>query len=311
MAMVTRSPKNLRSNKFSKSQPIKSIITNTRNQEKVQSLNETFQIKDQNAEVLSQNLSFNGLLKADEVQKLSTDEKITLIVNKAIDVMNMFYEMKDTMTKYESAIEKLCKENSVLVEENNSMKKRMLDLESNVHCKDNDNVKSQEEGMILKYERLKQNLKQDECEFWGVDELPDEDLTSKVIEIASQFNTIVSPKDIAFVTRKKTNITTNHGIPRTIRVKFYNRFIRDKLVKEGKTLRVARSNELDQRNGRSFIYINEALTKHMEYIFGKTRELKRKKVISRTWCKQGRVFIQWGNHAPKIVERIEDLDGFK
>lgn len=281
-------------------------ISTGKKQTNTQSLNETFRVQGHDAEILSQNVSFDGFLKADEVQKLSTDNKIALVVNKAIVVMNMFHDMKDTLTKYESAIENLLKQNSVLVDENTSMKKRISDLELEVKSKRE--TLHQDEGMILKYERLKQNMKQDECEIWGVDELTDEDLMAKVIDIAGQFNTLVSSKDVAFVTRKRASATPRQGIPRAIRVKFYNRCLRDELIRQGKTMRVPRSNNMDQRNGRGFIYVNEALTKHMEHIYGKARELKRKQMISKTWCKNGKVFVQWGTAPPKLIERIEDLN---
>lgn len=63
--------------------------------------------------------------------------------------------------------------------------------------------------------------------------------------------------------------------------------------------------------GRDFIYINEALTKHNEFLYGKTRDLKRKKVISRTWCKQGKIFIQKGDDPPKVVDKLSDLNGYE
>lgn len=306
------SPKNTRSKAKGNSQP--SIIVNKKKVSNgKKSMNETFEMT---SEIISETPVIQKdvpvlrkFLDKKELQKLSADEKISLVVDRAVDVINSFNSMKETIEKYEKAIERLFNENSILAKENTLIKEKMGVLESALLEKEN--LSRESEPMMVKYERVKQQLKNDECEFWGVDEIPEENLFSTVIDIAKKFNTDVSTNDIVFVSRRTSKISKQQNIPRVIRVKFYNRFIRDKLVYEGRSLRIPRSNLVNEKNGRDFIYINEALTKHNEFLYGKTRELKRKRVISRTWCKQGRVYIQKGNDPPRVIDHVKDLNDYE
>lgn len=132
-----------------------------------------------------------------------------------------------------------------------------------------------------------------------------------MIDVAKVFKVNLLADDISFVMRKKSSIASQHDIPRAIRIKFYDRKKRDHFVEAGKSMRVPRHAHVDERNGRNYIYVNEALTRHNEFIYGRARELKRKNVIKRTWCRRGKIFIQWGNFPPKLIERLKDFDEVK
>lgn len=307
-----RSPKNLRSKGKSNSQPTSSV-NQGRTLNKRKSLNETFEItNDVNNEAQNNSepvpIINDKFFDKKELEKLSTNDKISLVVDKAIDVINSFNTMKENVLKYEKAIEKLMCENSILTNENTLIRKKLDDLEIKLKEKETSYVNNEE--MLEKCDHLKQQLKNDECEIWGVNEVQEEDLLSVVVDIAKKFNTVVSTNDINFISRKNSGLSKKQNAPRVIRVKFYNRLIRDKLIKEGRSLRIPKSNTVNQENGHEFIYINEALTRRNEFLYGKARELKRKKVIEGTWCKQGRVFVQRGNLPPKLVGKIEDLNDF-
>lgn len=150
-------------------------------------------------------------------------------------------------------------------------------------------------------------LRNDECEFWGVVEIENEDVISVVIDTAKKFDVVVNAEDISFSKRRNLSETNRMNIPRPIRVKFYNRVKRDQLVKAGRTIRIERHANIDQRNGREFIYVNEALTFNNELIYGKAREMVRKKKIQKTWCKFGKIFIQGVNTPPRVVNSVQEL----
>lgn len=300
---IEHTPRVLRSKRNGNTSNLKSNPNKTLSQNVVNTADKEFKSAE------SSNLnSVSSFLDLKDIENLSTDEKISLVVNRAIDVINSFNNLKLIVEKYEHKIDKLSKENATLSKENEIIKVRLTEIENSLsnqeqNCNEND-------GHVLKFNSMKQAMKNDECEFWGVDESQNEDLVSKIIDVAQKFNTTILPDDISFVSRRKSNIASKLNIPDVIRVKFYNRRIRDKLVKEGRLLRIPRSINIDQRQGRNFIYINEALTGHNEYLYGKTREMKRKKLISRTWCKNGKIFMQCDNKPPVLVEKVEDLNVF-
>lgn len=233
-----------------------------------------------------------GFLNKEDVKKLPIEDQIILVVNRAIDISNAFYNLKE---KYEKDIHELKDQNLKLKEDNQVMKEKLRNLQSLSHSNSN-------------YERIKQELKNDECEFWGVEEENNENLLQTVINVAKKFKVDLSPDEISYVTRKKMSTNTKHGFPRTIRIKLYNKRKRDQLIETGKSMRIPRQSQVDEKNGRSFIYINEALTNHFEYLYGKARELKRKNIVNKTWCKAGKIFIQWGTTSPKLIENLKDFD---
>lgn len=232
-----------------------------------------------------------------EIKKLSLDEKIELILNKCLDVMSVNRKLQCSLVKYEKTVGDLVRDVGILHEENHSLKEQISKFSSHT-------------DYDMKYERLKQRMKNDEIEIWGIEEHANEDITTVVIDVAKNFNVDLEPNDMIFANRRKLNNKAGHDIPRTIKVKFYNRLKRDKLIQAGKSIRLPRNENIDGNNGRNFVYINEALTKHMEYIYGKTRELKRKNKINKTWCKNGRIFVQRGNQPSKLIETIIDLNDY-
>lgn len=232
-----------------------------------------------------------------EIKRLPLDEKIELVLNKCLDVMSFNEKLQSNLSRCEKIIGDLVKDVSVLHEENSYLKNQIATLSTHTNHD-------------LKYERLKQAMKHDEIEIWGVEEKSDENIINTVMRIAEDFKVNLTPDDIMFANRRKLSNKAGHNVPRTIRVKFYNRMKRDQLVQAGKHTKLPRSENVDGKNGRNFIYINEALTKHMEYIYGMTRELRRKNCISKTWCKKGKVFVQRGNEPPKLIESVDDLNGY-
>lgn len=157
------SPKNLRSKGKTNSQPINPV---QKEDKPVSSkpLNKTFEVPPTLMEAPEKNIpALQKYLDKDELNKLSTDEKITLVVDRAIDVINSFNSMKENIVRYEKSIEKLIHENSILAKENSLMKEKMEILEATLSQKDK--VCEDKDELAIKYEHLKQQLKNDECEF--------------------------------------------------------------------------------------------------------------------------------------------------
>lgn len=70
--------------------------------------------------------------------------------------------MKENIVRYEKSIEKLIHENSILAKENSLMKDKMEILEATLSQKAK--VLEDKDELAIKYEHLKQQLKNDECE---------------------------------------------------------------------------------------------------------------------------------------------------
>ena len=90
--------------------------------------------------------------------------------------------------------------------------------------------------------------------------------------------------------------------PRRIVTKFSNTNIKNEVYQKRLKLR--------QDPSAKNIYINEDLTKNKQEILYETRKLKRKKNISNTWTRDGRVFIKVaGQDNPKEMRkgRVEQI----
>lgn len=355
--MMNRTPIQLRnrersdaSQKTKRNLEKKSGKGNSLNVNKSFDLHETVSVTSNNTSTKYPTLSkiLNLQLNEDELKKMSSDEKILLILNRSDIIMKAHEELHETVIQYQNIISELVKKNQSLELENTNIKENLIQLErigklnseeiskNNLLVqKENDSLRDmnnylkeeldifktqimagkngtdkQNESLLIDYERMKQNLKSDEIEIWGIKESKDENLLNLVLNVAQKFDVHILESEIVFVKRRKTKIATRQNIPNPIRVKFYNRKKRDELIKSGRMMKVKSDDNADEKNGRNFIYINEALTLRNEFLFGRVRELKRKKKISKGWCRWGKIFIQEGNDPPMLVNRLEDLDGF-
>lgn len=241
-----------------------------------------------------------------DYSKLSLDAKMELLLNRSSTIIKAYDCLHKTINDYQGIISKLAKENESLKKENESIKSELIQISTIFECNKKESDSKLKE-LSKRNEKLNQELRNDECEFWGVDEIENEDVISVVIDTAKKFDVVVNAEDISFSKRRNLSETNRMNIPRPIRVKFYNRVKRDQLVKAGRTIRIERHANIDQRNGREFIYVNEALTFNNELIYGKAREMVRKKKIQKTWCKFGKIFIQGVNTPPRVVNSVQEL----
>lgn len=241
------------------------------------------------------------------LSQMSVQKQLEIMIAKSADIMNAYQDVQRTVLKYQEVISQFMASNEELKKENEELKTRLVAIESRMDM-NNDNM---HEDLIINYEKMKQDLKKDEIEIWGVKEFENENLMETVTQLASKFEVDIATTDVNFAFRLKSKIANKNNIPNPIRVKFYNRRKRDLLIDSSRKMRIKNDDNADERNGRNFIYINESLTKHNEFVFGRVRELKRRKVIEKGWCKNGKIFIQMGNHPPKLINKIEDLDGFQ
>lgn len=256
----------------------------------------------------------NLFLSKEQARSMSTDEKLELVLNRCVDLISTNESLSNSIKEYQIVISRLVDDNKKLLQENELIKKDLNSLNDQfkhvlTEITDIRNSMDQDNGNVLiECEKLKQNLKKDEIEIWGVPQTDDEDLNEKVVEIANKFDVNISVSDVNFARRRVTKISKRQNLPNPIRVKFYNRRKRDDLIIAGRNMRIKVDDSLESKDGRNYIYVNESLTSHNEFIYGRIRELKRKKRISKGWCRDGKLFIQKGNSPPMLITRIEQLD---
>uniref|UniRef100_A0A336LGH0 CSON008966 protein n=1 Tax=Culicoides sonorensis TaxID=179676 RepID=A0A336LGH0_CULSO len=189
---------------------------------------------------------------------------------KKIKILMKHPKFPKNFEKYDIIIQNLIEQNEDLKRENKLLKEKLVAMEKN-------KTNIVEENFSNKINQLKQNMKENELEIWGLDEFENENINETIVNIAKEFNVDIMESDIRFAFRRSSNIISKLNVPKAIRVKFYNRIKRDELLNAGRSMRIPRHENADKKDERNFIYINEALTKYNDFLFGRTRELKRKK----------------------------------
>lgn len=289
---------------FSVNQSVKkTAMKNSSLSQPLKSSNEMIIIDDENATAV--------LVHENELKDLSLDQTFELILERTTVIMNAYNGLHETIVKYQKTISDLVSSNENLAEENVCMKKRLDNLEAFIK-NEKEIAQNETRDLTNKCNSLQQEIKNDECEFWGIDETKEEDLIPLIMNIAKEFDVNIQKEDIIYAARKKKfHSNTRNFVPRPIRVKFYNRIQRNALIKAGKFIRIRKHVDVDQRNGANFIYINEALTRHNEFIYGKARELMKKKKIEKTWCRLGKIYVKGVNCTPKLIDNFSDLNEFE
>lgn len=190
---------------------------------------------------------------------------------------------KSLALQKEELIKQLKSENSILRGEIEELKEELKEKSKQITVLENDVVDVQ------------QYIRRNNVEICGIpDNVSDNDLEKKVIELASVIDVKINKHDIEACHRLKARRNTN-GPKRTI-VRFTNRKWCDKLhankkkIKEDKERKISvklKSLGLDHKK----VYINNNLCPSNKFLWGKCKRLHDAKLIDRFWIYNGFVYI--------------------
>lgn len=198
----------------------------------------------------------------------------------------------DTLNSHkEDIIKQLKDENTILRAEIEDLKEELQEKSSLITDLEKDVVDVQ------------QYIRRNNIEICGIpDNIPDNELEEKVIDIATALDVKINKNDIEACHRLKDR-KNNTGPKRTI-VRFTNRKWCDRLhknkrkIREGKVSTKFKSLGLDHKK----VYINNNLCPYNKFIWGKCKSLYDEELIDRFWIYNGFIYI---------ADDITDIRGTK
>lgn len=189
-----------------------------------------------------------------------------------------------------------------LLEENKRLRKKIEKLESK-----NDDVQED----LVEVERHSHNLDQytrrNNIEISGIpNSVKDKDLEGKCIDIFSSVDIDVKPEEIEACHRLPSR---NANKDKNVIVRFVNRKVIEKACSKESRNKLSACSKLElgfQEDTK--LFFNENLSPYYRRLAWMCRELKRKKEISGTWFRDGKLFYKMDDDSyPECVSHSEDL----
>lgn len=224
-------------------------------------------------------------------QTVSETISLSDIYKKLENIQTTIKQMQSEMTYYKETVKTLTQQNISLRNDNDKLKARIQNTEYQV-------------------ESIKQQQLQNNILLCGIPETENEDLSIIVKNITNTLSITLNTDEITTIHRKTISGTKSAGLPAPILVKFTNTQIKNDIMnaKKGKQLDTT---ILATKTIKRPIYINEHLTRHRQYIFKNTRDLRREKKIEYTWTKNGDIYIRQKSDSPAVkIKNIEQLNAF-
>lgn len=162
-------------------------------------------------------------------------------------------------------------------------------------------LKSDLKEVIEKNDELEQYSRRSCLRVSGINESDNENVTEKIIHLASRTGADITARDIDRAHRVgKKNTGRNRQADREIIIKFSTYDARLKFLKSRTKLR--------EKNEK--IYINEDLTKFRKNLAYECRDLRRKKLIKNTWVFGGNIYVEEnsGNKVP--IRGLNDIEKY-
>ena len=187
-----------------------------------------------------------------------------------------------------------------LTNENLLMKAEIIELK--------ESLKSKELQMIDIEKRstnVQQYVRRNNIEISGIDEnISDDNLESKVIEIANCIGVKVKNRDIEACHRLKSR---NSKVKNTI-VRFINRKIRDNFHRNKNNLK-SQKESLSNIGINNTLYINNNLCPYNKFLWSKCKKLFNEKLITRFWVFNGNIFIapELNDDNGMMIDHLSDL----
>lgn len=223
----------------------------------------------------------------------SVSEAISLSdISKKLDIIqNTIENIKTEMASYKEIAQNLNDQNLSLRNDNDKLKTQIQNVEYQVEC--------------MKQQQLLNNIL-----ICGIPETNNENLSSVITNIANKLDVPLCSDDIKILYRKTITGTKSAGLPAPIIVQFTNTKTKNEIMaaKKGKLLDTTITNTVTNKRP---IYINDHLTRHRQYLFKQTRDLKRNKHIEYTWSRNGDIYIRQKKDSPAVkIKHIEQLNAF-
>ena len=221
------------------------------------------------------------------------------IFKNEIEAMKLY--LTDLINKQrDNIINELKAEINSLRKENKSLKTELSSIRSS--------LKSQEE-IIYNLEKdlinHQQYSRRNNIEIVGIpEEVTQEQLENKVIEIAKCANIKINNNDIEACHRLKKK-KSDKGPARTI-VRFTNRKHSENFHRNKKSLKLY---DLSKININNKLFINCNLSPYNSMLWGKCKKLFVNNLINRYWVFNGHLNINYGQNDPinKKIEHLDDL----
>nr|XP_039271070.1 uncharacterized protein LOC120345613 [Styela clava] len=163
-----------------------------------------------------------------------------------------------------------------------------------------------EEDLYFVTEKLEEQERRsrlDNLEFHGLPPTVNEDTDKIIMEIGKSIHVDIKPSDISVTHRSPTHNTNIH---KPIIVKFTNRKIRSKILKNRHLIRTAANGPLTKNLSKAFIVEN--LTEKNKNLFYQAKILKKQCGYAFLWTSNGRVLVKKNKDtSPLSISDEEDL----
>lgn len=201
-------------------------------------------------------------------------------IQKSINFLSEKYDIicKENK-KFSKELVEIKKNHEELKKENKTLRNQIENLQKEI-------VHNEEKGNINS-----QNLLRNNIEIKGIPQK--EDIDDQEI-IKKNFNKIGirSEKEDILEIRREENRNKNENV---IKIKLKNEHIKKHILEKSKQYYKNKGKlttlDINLKNNQNIIYINEELTPKLKYLFGKTKEL-RKKGFKYIWIKNGKIFVR-------------------
>jgi FtsZ-binding cell division protein ZapB len=180
-------------------------------------------------------------------------------------------KLDQTLSQLQSAlteIDELRGTNRKLMEENQNLREKVIEIESEVN-------------------HLSQYSRNRNVELHGIPQRPNEDIEALVMNIGKKLQVQVSPKE--FVAHRLGAEASNRHRP--ILIQFDSRKARDSLMKSGKRLKL-KLKDVDSDFGEGPLYINDNLTPYYKKLLFRAKEVRQKLNYKYLWVANSKVLMK-------------------
>jgi FtsZ-binding cell division protein ZapB len=195
-------------------------------------------------------------------------ESLEKIFNVQFETINN--KLDQTLSQLQNAlkeIDELKGANRKLTEENQSLRERVGQIESEVN-------------------NLSQYSRNRNLELHGIPHKPNENIEALVVNVSRRLQVQMDPKE--FVAHRLNGASDRH---RPILVQFDSRKVRDSLLKSAKRLKL-KLRDINSDFGEGPLYINENLTTYYKKLLFQAKEVRRRLSYKYLWVANSKILIK-------------------
>lgn len=144
----------------------------------------------------------------------------------------------------------------------------------------------------------------------GIPAQKNENLENIFKSITTSIEAPIQKEEITDIYRKKISSTNSSGMPAPIVIKF-NKIQSKKCFMTAKRGKRINTEIINTNMDKRPIYVNDHLTRHKQYLFKCTRDLKRSKKIESTWTTNGDIYVKKTSDSNIIrIYNLEQINEF-